>query len=248
MARLEGKTAVITGGNSGMGRATAEAMVREGARVLIFGRNRQTLDETCAAIGPQVLAVEGDAADLDDLDRLAAEAKKAFGKVDIVFANAGTGHGTQAPPLEITEAQFDFSMGANLKGKLFTITKLVPLMPKGGSIMLTGGITNYQHIEGCTLLSIAQAGCRALARGLSVELAPRGIRVNSICPGYIYGPAAYAGVDLDAFDKSHIQRVPMKRMGTGDEIAHTAVFLGSDESSYITGAEIVVDGGATLPI
>lgn len=247
MGRLQGKTAVITGGNSGMGLATAEAMVREGARVMIAGRNPETLRKAQEKLGSSGIAVECAVDRLADIDRLAERAAKEYGKVDIVFANAGAGHSINMPAEQVDEAVYEEGMGANLKGKFFTITRLSPLMGEGGSVILTGGITNHVHIQNCVLLSVVQASARALARSLAVEFAPRGIRVNCLCPGFIYGPI-YDGMDMEALDQAYIQRIPLKRMGTGREIADTVVFLGSDEASYITGTEIVVDGGHTLPI
>jgi NAD(P)-dependent dehydrogenase (short-subunit alcohol dehydrogenase family) len=247
MRRLDGKKAVITGGNQGIGRATAEAMAREGARVVIVGRNDATLKQTLEAIGPAASSVTASMDDLADIERMVCAVKSEIGSPDIVFANAGTGHGTVAPALTIDEATYDYALGANLKGKFFTITRLAPLMGRGGSIMLTGGITNYKHVPNATMLAIVQASVRALARSLACELAPRGIRVNSICPGFVMGPA-YDHEDVDAIHEQFIRRVPLQRMGTGDEIAETAVFLASDQASYITGAEIVVDGGHTLVI
>jgi NAD(P)-dependent dehydrogenase (short-subunit alcohol dehydrogenase family) len=247
LGRLEGKTAVITGGNQGIGRAAAEAMAREGARVLIVGRNEATLEQTRLAIGPTARTLTASMDSLADIERMVAVVKSEFGRPDIVFANAGTGQGTVAPALSIDEATYDYALGANLKGKFFTITGLAPLMGPGGSIMLTGGITNRKHIPNATLLAIVQASIRALARSLACELAPQGVRVNSICPGFIMGPA-YEHEDLEAIHEQFIRRVPLQRMGTGADVAETAVFLASDQSSYITGAEIVVDGGHTLVI
>lgn len=247
MARLQGKTAVITGGNSGMGRATAEAFVREGARVLIAGRNATTLREVKESLGSNVITVECAVDKMSDLDKLAEVAGAEFGSVDIVFANAGAGHGLNVPVLEIDEETFERGLAANLRGKFFTITKLVPLMKNGGSVILTGGIVNHVHVDNCTIMGIVQSSARAIARSMAVELAGRGIRVNCLCPGFISGPA-YQDFDVGELDRRYFQRIPLKRMGTGEEVANTVLFLASDESSYLTGTEIVIDGGQTLPV
>jgi NAD(P)-dependent dehydrogenase (short-subunit alcohol dehydrogenase family) len=228
--KLEGKIALVTGANSGIGLATAKRFVAEGAHVFITGRRPAELDAAEKEIGSNVTGIQGDVAKLADLDRLFAQIKREKGKLDIVFANAGV---AELAPLErITEEQFDRIFDINVKGLLFTVQKALPLMPDGGS----------------SVYSATKAAVRSFARTWTMDLKERKIRVNALSPGPIKTPAydriAQSGPAGRQMLESIVSRVPMARFGTPDEIAGAAVFLASDDSSFVTGTELFVDGGA----
>ena len=239
MSKLQGKVAVITGGTSGMGLATAKRFVAEGAYVFISGRRQAELDAAVQAIGRNVTGVQGDVAKLGDLDRLYAAVKAQQGHVDIVFANAGIGE--FLPIGAITEEHFDQTFDVNVKGTLFTVQKALPLMRDGGSIILTGSIASVKGIPAFGIYSASKAAVRSLVRAWTLELKDRKIRANVISPGTIDTPIL-APLPKEAIAQI-VSAIPMARMGTSEEIASAALFLASDESSFISGIELFVDGG-----
>ena len=245
--KLEGKIALITGGSSGIGLATAQHYVKEGAYVYITGRRQAELDKAVKGIGEtKVKAVRADASNLADLDRLFEQIKKEKGRLDIVFANAGGGE--FAPLGSITEEHFDKTFNTNVKGLLFTVQKALPLIPDGGSIILNASIVSQKGVPSFSVYSATKAAVRSFARSWTQDLKDRKIRVNAISPGPIDTPI------LDGLGQTEEQRkgiksqfasiVPLGRMGQPDEIAKAAVFLGSEDASFITGTELFVDGGA----
>ncbi len=243
--KLEGKVAVITGGSSGIGLATAQRFVSEGAYVFITGRRQSELDAAMKKIGKNVTAVQGDVSNLADLDRLYAKVKEQKGRIDIVFANAGMGE--LAPLGAISEAHFDKTFGVNVKGTLFTVQKALPLLQDGGSIILTSSIAGSKGLEAFSVYGASKAALRSFARSWTVDLKSRKIRVNAISPGPINTPIL-DGLAQSAEERKQLKAglaagVPMGRMGEPDEIAKAAVFLASDDSSFITGIELFVDGG-----
>jgi NAD(P)-dependent dehydrogenase (short-subunit alcohol dehydrogenase family) len=243
--KLDGKIAVITGGNSGIGLATAKRFVDEGAYVYITGRRQEELDAAVKSIGKNVTAVQGDVANLADLDRLYDTVKKAHGRVDIVFANAGGG--TFLPLGQITEEQYDRTFNANVKGLLFTVQKALPLMPATGSIMLNASIVSIKGMPAFSVYSATKAAVRSFARSWATDLKGRGIRVNVVSPGPIETPGvdglAKTQAERDQFKAQMASQVPLGRMGQPDEIAKAVVFLASDDASYVNGIELFVDGG-----
>lgn len=245
MTRLENKTAVITGGTTGIGFETAKLFLAEGARVVITGRNQQRLDEAVAALGQNAIGIQADAQSLADLDRLAAKIQEEFGQLDILFANAGVAK--RAAFREVTEAHFDEEIAINLKGVFFTVQKLEPLMKEGGSIVLNTTTLAQTALPGEAIYSASKAAVRSLARSFSMELLDRHIRVNAVAPGPIETPI-WAKMNLPAeVAESVLKRAPIGRFGKPEEIAKAVLFLASDDSSYMLGEEILVDGGwATL--
>lgn len=243
--KLEGKIAVVTGGNSGIGLATARRFAMEGAYVFVTGRRKKELDEAVALIGPNSYGIQSDVSNLADLDRLFSTIKQAKGRVDIVFANAGGGEFLRMG--EITEAHFDKWFGINVKGLLFTVQKALPLMPDGASIILNASILATKGFENFSVYCATKAAVRSFARTWTVDLKGRKIRVNAISPGPIATPAVYALVggkeEGDRFRAGMAAGVPLGRVGEPDEIAKAAVFLASDDSSFVTGIELFVDGG-----
>src|SRR3954463_1416141 len=244
--RLAGKVAVITGGNSGMGLATAKRFVEEGAHVVITGRREKELAEAAAFIGRNVTTVAGDVSNLKDLDRLYAVVKEKHGHIDILFANAGGG--TIAPLATSTEAQFDQTFDINVKGLFFTVQKALPLVKDGGSIILTSSNANELGVPGLTAYAASKAAVRNFARGWTLELKDRKIRVNCMSPGAIDTPAlaTTTGLTAEQAEQAAAQfttQIPMSRRGMPEEIAAAVAFLASDESSYITGIDLPVDGG-----
>jgi NAD(P)-dependent dehydrogenase (short-subunit alcohol dehydrogenase family) len=237
--KLEGKIAVITGGNSGMGLATAKRFVAEGAYVFITGRRQKELDAAVKEIGSNVTGVRGDIANLADLDRLYETVKAAKGRIDVLFANAGIGEWVAMG--NITEEHFDKTFAVNVKGTLFTVQKALPLFKNGGSIIMTGSVAGSKGIQNFTVYNATKAAIRSFARSWTTDLKGRNIRVNVLSPGPIDTPI------LDPLPKDAIAQiiagVPMGRMGTADEIAKVAVFLASDDSSFVSGIELFVDGG-----
>jgi NAD(P)-dependent dehydrogenase (short-subunit alcohol dehydrogenase family) len=243
--KLEGKVAVITGGNSGMGLATAKLFVEEGAKVVITGRRQAELDAAVKEIGPNATGVQGDVAKLADLDRLYDVVKKKHGKVDIVFANAGVGE--LLPIDQVTEAHYDKLFNINVKGLVFTVQKALPLMPKGGVILLNASIAGITGTPSFSVYSATKAAVRSFARTWTSDLKERKIRVNVISPGPIDTPI-FDGIgvskeEVEAVKAGFVNQVPLGRIGTSEEIAKAALFLGSDDSSFITGVELYVDGG-----
>jgi len=245
MKRLEGKVAVVTGGNSGIGLATARRFAAEGAHVFITGRRQAELDAAVKQIGNQATGVQGDVGSLRDLDRLYAEVKRQQGRIDILFANAGSAE--LAPLGAITEEHFDKIFGVNVKGLLFTVQKALPLFRDSGSIILNASIVASKGLEASSVYSATKAAVRSFARTWTIDLKGRGIRVNAISPGPIDTPGinnlGLTGEQIEEFKKNIVAAVPMGRMGDPDEIAKAALFLASDDSSYVTGVELFVDGG-----
>ncbi len=245
MKRLEGKVAVVTGGTSGIGLATARRFVEEGAHIFITGRRKAELDAAVKQIGKQATGVRGDVASLSDLDSLYAEVKRQHGRIDILFANAGTAE--LAPLGAITEEHFDKIFSVNVKGLLFSVQKALPLFRDGGSIILNASIVASKGLEASSVYSATKAAVRSFARTWTVDLKGRGIRVNAISPGPIDTPGinnlGSTMEQIEEFKKNIVATVPMGRMGDPDEIAKAAVFLASDDSSYVTGVELFVDGG-----
>jgi NAD(P)-dependent dehydrogenase (short-subunit alcohol dehydrogenase family) len=245
MKKLDGKIALITGGNSGIGLATAKRFVSEGAYVFITGRTQSKLDAAVKEIGSNVTALQGDVANLQDLDRLFAQIRKEKGRLDIVFANAGV---FQYAALEaIDEEFFDHIFNCNVKGLLFTVQKALPLLPDGASIVLNGSIVGSKGIPSNSVYSATKAAVRSFARTWTAELKARRIRVNVVSPGPVDTAALRELFSTSDVGKERLANigsiVPMGRLGTPDEIAKAALFLASDDSSYITGIELFVDGG-----
>lgn len=243
--KLAGKVAVITGGNSGMGLATAKLFVAEGAHVYITGRRQQELDAAVKEIGSNVTAVQGDVTKLADLDRLYEMVEKQHGRVDIVFANAGAGE--LIPITEVTEQHFDKLFNINVKGVVFTVQKALRLMPNGGSIILNASIAASKGFEAFSIYSATKAAVRSFARTWTTDLKARQIRVNAISPGTIDTPIfdnlGTTPEEIAQAKASFAGIIPLGRIGTPDEIAKAALFLASDDSSFITGIELFVDGG-----
>ena len=243
--KLEGKIAVITGGNSGIGLATAKRFVSDGAYVFITGRRQNELDGAVSQIGKNVTGIQGDVSNLADLDRLYNTVKDQKGHLDILFANAGIGE--FVPLGEISEEHFDKIFGVNVKGLLFTVQKALPLFQDGGSIILNASINASKGIEASSVYSATKAAVRSFARTWTVDLKARKIHVNAVSPGPIDTPI-FNGLnqskeEIEQLKKSLITSVPLGRMGNPDEIAKVVSFLASDESSFVTGIELFVDGG-----
>jgi NAD(P)-dependent dehydrogenase (short-subunit alcohol dehydrogenase family) len=243
--KLAGKVAVVTGGNSGIGLATAKRFAAEGASVVITGRRQAELDAAVKEIGGNTVGVRGDVSNLADLDRLYETVKQKHGRVDVVFANAG---GAEFAPLgSITEEHYDRTFDTNVKGVLFTVQKALPLMPDGGSIILNASIVGVKGLEAFSVYSATKAAVRSFARTWTTDLKARKIRVNVISPGPIETPAidklASTEEERKQFRTGLVSGVPLGRMGTPDEIAKAAVFLASDDSSFVAGIDLFVDGG-----
>ena len=245
MARLTGKVAVVTGGNSGIGLATAKRFHEEGAKVVISGRDQKTLDEAVKTIGGDVVAVRSDVSKLADLDKLYKTVAEKFGKIDVLFANAGIAK--FAPVTDSTEALFDETFDINVKGVYFTIQKALPLLNDGASIIINSSVASESGLSGGSIYSATKAAVRSFARTLTAELVGRGIRVNVVSPGPIQTPIlGRNGLSQEAIDdvaRYLVSKVPMNRFGKPEEVADTVLFLASPESSYVTGVDINVDGG-----
>jgi NAD(P)-dependent dehydrogenase (short-subunit alcohol dehydrogenase family) len=242
MGKLDGKIALITGGNSGIGLATAKRFVSEGAYVFITGRRDAELAAAVKAVGRNVTGIQGDVSNLGDLDRLFAQIKQEKGKLDIVFANAGAA--TYSPFGKITEEHYDSIFSINVKGLLFTVQKALPLLPDGASIILNASIVASKAIAPeWSVYSATKAAVRSFARTWTTDLKDRRIRVNAVSPGYIDTPPWHSREAAEEQIKAISYSVPLGRFGTPEEIAKAVVFLASDDSSYITGTELFVDGG-----
>jgi NAD(P)-dependent dehydrogenase (short-subunit alcohol dehydrogenase family) len=245
MKRLEGKVAVVTGGNSGIGLAAAKRLQEEGARVAILGRSRKTLDEAVKSMGNGVVAVQGDVANLTDVDKLYAEVSQKLGKIDVLFVNAGVAK--FVPFAETSESTYDEQFDINIKGAYFTIQKALPLLNDGASIILNTSVVDRKGTAGASAYAATKAALRSLARTTAAELAGRGIRVNTVAPGPIvtpiFGRTGLSQEAIDGFAKEIVAQVPMKRFGQPEEVAGAVAFLASQDASYITGVEINVAGG-----
>jgi NAD(P)-dependent dehydrogenase (short-subunit alcohol dehydrogenase family) len=243
--KLEGKIAIITGGSSGIGLATAKRFVSEGAYVFITGRRQKEIDAAVSEIGKNVTGIQSDVSNLADLDKLYNTVKEQKGHIDILFANAGIGE--FAPLGEISEEQFGKIFDINVKGVLFTVQKALPLFQDGSSIILNASIAASKGLEAFSVYNASKAAVRSFARTWTVDLRHRKIRVNAISPGPIDTPAVEGLVQnkeqVEELKKNLIIAVPMSRMGSPDEVAKVVSFLASDESSYITGIDLSVDGG-----
>jgi NAD(P)-dependent dehydrogenase (short-subunit alcohol dehydrogenase family) len=245
MGKLEGKVSLVTGGTSGIGLATAKRFVAEGAYVFVTGRRDAELKAATKEIGQNITGIQGDVSNLGDLDRLFAQIKQEKGRLDILFANAGVAK--YAPLGKITEALYDTTFDINVKGLLFTVQKALPLMPDGASIILNASIVASKGLAANSVYSATKAAVRSFARTWTTDLKDRRIRVNAVSPGSTDTPGLN---ELLASSETGEQRrkmissvVPLGRLGTPDEIAKAVVFLASDDSSYITGTELFVDGG-----
>jgi NAD(P)-dependent dehydrogenase (short-subunit alcohol dehydrogenase family) len=248
MGKLDGKIALITGGNSGIGLATAKHFVGEGAYVFITGRSQSKLDSAVkeiGEIGSNVTAIQGDIASLQDLDRLFAQIQREKGRLDIVFANAGVFE--YAPLGTIGEEHFDSIFDTNVKGLLFTVQKALPMIPDGASIVLNASIVGSKGLPSNSVYSASKAAVRSFARTWTTDLKARHIRVNVVSPGPIDTDALRELYSTSETGRQRMQNianiVPMGRLGTADEIAKAVLFLASDDSSYVTGIELFVDGG-----
>ena len=243
MGKLDGKVAVITGGTSGMALATAKLFVEEGAYVFITGRRQETLDEAVALIGRNVTGVRGDAANLDDLDHLFETVKREKGAIDVLFASAGMG-GEARKLGQITEEDFDTLFGLNTRGTLFTVQKAVPLFNDGGSIFMTGSIASVKGWPDYSVYAASKAALRSFARTWLNELKDRRIRVNVLSPGQVATPIQEQMFDAET-KRQFESLIPRGEMGRPEEIATVALFLASDDSSYVNGVELAVDGGTS---
>jgi NAD(P)-dependent dehydrogenase (short-subunit alcohol dehydrogenase family) len=242
--RFKNKIAVVIGGNSGIGLASAKGFAAEGAKVVITGRDPATLDAAAQEIG--ALAIRSDISDLDTLDRVMATVKDTHGRIDVLFVNAGVG--TFAPVRAVTEALWDEVHDVNLKGCFFATQKALPLMGKGGAIVFTGSIGAVLGVPGNAIYAAAKAGLRAVARIYATELVSEGIRVNMVSPGPTETPIIRRNVGMTpeaehALRAQMIAAVPMHRMGEAEEVAKAVLFLASDDASFITGVDLFVDGG-----
>lgn len=247
--RFQGKVALVTGGNSGIGLATAKAYASEGARVAIFGRDKATLEQARKELGPNAIAVQGDIAKLADIERLIGEVKSKAGRIDALFVNAGIGR--FAPIEQSDEELFDQTFAVNVKGAYFTIQKALPLMPRGSAIAINASSVVEMGMPTTSVYTASKAAVASLARTLTNELAPRGVRLNVVNPGPIETPI-FGRMGLDAeTTKGMVAQIlsqsPLGRIGSPEEIAQAVLFLTSDQSSYIHGASLLVDGGISRP-
>jgi NAD(P)-dependent dehydrogenase (short-subunit alcohol dehydrogenase family) len=245
--RLEGKIALVTGGSSGLGLATARRFAHEGAMVFITGRRKPELDLAVEQIGNETVGVQGDISNMDDLDRLYEIIKQRAGRLDVLFANAGGGE--FVPMGEITEAHLDKSLAINIKGTLFTVQKALPLMPPGASIILNGSMVSLKGFPAFGVYAATKAALRSFARTWSVDLRERRLRVNVVAPGTVVTPGyknelRLTDEQIRDLEAQAAATAPLGRAGTPDEIAKAVLFLASDDSSYVTGIELFVDGGA----
>ena len=245
MKRLEGKVAVVTGGNSGIGLASAKRLHEEGARVLVTGRDAKTLDAAVSAIGAGTLAVQSDVSKLDDIDRLFSIVRSKLGGIDVLFANAGVAK--FAPYAASQEAQFDELFAVNVKGVYFTLQKAIPLLNDGASVILNTSVVSTKGMENVGIYAATKAAVRSFARTAARELQDRNIRVNAVAPGPIvtpiFGRTNLTDEQVKGFEAALTAMVPMRRLGQADEVAGAVAFLASADASYITGVELNVDGG-----
>jgi NAD(P)-dependent dehydrogenase (short-subunit alcohol dehydrogenase family) len=243
--RLEGKIAVVTGGTTGIGLATAKRFVAEGAHVYVTGRRRDALDAAVADIGGRVTGVQADSSKLDDLDRLYAQVAAEHGRIDVLFVNAGGG--SMLPLGAITEAQYDDTFGRNVRGVLFTVQAALPLLSDGASVILSASTASVKGTPAFSVYSASKAAVRNLVRSWILDLKGRGIRINAISPGPIETPGLRELADTPESERELLNylasQVPLGRLGRPDEIGKAAVFLASDDASFVTGIELFVDGG-----
>lgn len=248
MKRFEGKVAVVTGGNSGIGLATAKAFAREGASVVITGRDEATLDSAEREIGMGTMAVKADVSRLSDLDALMVKVKSRFQKIDALFVNAGVGK--FVPMDQVTEAFYDEIMNVNVKGVFFTVQKALPLMGPGSAVVLNASINAHKGMPGTTVYGPAKAAVKNMAKTMSADLVGKGIRVNSISPGPIESSLlkrlGMTDEQLKQTNEWILGQVPLKRFGTGAEIAEAVLYLCSPAAGFTVGADLVIDGGMIL--
>ncbi len=246
--KLAGKIALVTGGNSGIGLATAKRFVSEGAYVFITGRRQANLDEAVRDIGPEhATALQGDSARITDLDRIFAAVREQEGRLDVVFANAGAA--ALAPLGQISEENFDRIYGTNVKGVVFTVQGALPLMSEGGTIILNASATSVSGAPAFSIYGSSKAAVRNLARSWAMDLKGRGIRVNVISPGLVptpgYDTLGLSKEQVQGFIDAQVATIPLGRAGTTDEIARAVVFLASEDSAFVNAVELFVDGGRT---
>jgi NAD(P)-dependent dehydrogenase (short-subunit alcohol dehydrogenase family) len=243
--RFQGKVAVVTGGNSGIGLGVAKAYAQEGAQVAITGRNRRTLEAAAKEIGDATLVIQSDAGNVAEIEVAMKKIKERFGRIDALFVNAGVAK--LLPFEQVTEELFDQTVAINLKGVFFTVQKAIPLMPKGSAIVLNASINAHLGMPGTTVYGATKAAVINMTKTLSADLLERGIRVNAISPG----PIASALLDRDGISQEKLQetkdwiqgQVPIKRFGTPEEIAAAVLYLTASESAFVLGAELIIDGG-----
>jgi NAD(P)-dependent dehydrogenase (short-subunit alcohol dehydrogenase family) len=245
MAKLAGKTALVTGGTTGIGYATAELFLAEGARVAITGQDQGRVDAAAASLGQEVVAIRADAANLADIERATRTVAEAFGKLDVLFVNAGI---AKFMPAEASdEALYDAIFDVNVKGAFFTIQKALPILNDGASVIVNTSINASMGMGGAVFYGASKAAMRNIVRTLARELAPRRIRVNAIAPGPIetpiFGKTGMSAADMEAIGKSLMSRIPLGRFGQASEIAGPVLFLAGPDSSFITGEELIADGG-----
>jgi NAD(P)-dependent dehydrogenase (short-subunit alcohol dehydrogenase family) len=247
MSRFANKVVVITGGNSGIGLAAAHYFKKEGATVVISGRDQRTLSDASRALGGDTLAVQADVTVMADLDRLFSSVKHRFGRIDVLFANAGV---AKLSPFESTpESLFDEMVDTNFRGAYFTAQKAIPLLARGGAVIFNTTFFGHLGVAGTSAYAASKAAVRSLTRTVATELVPLGVRVNAVSPGPIatpiYGKLGLPTETVEQIGKTIQDQIPLKRFGTPEEIATVVAFLASDDSSYMTGCELSVDGGRT---
>ena len=246
MNNLSGKTAVVTGGNSGIGNSTARKLKELGANVVITGRNAQAVESAAGELG--VMGVVADQASLDDIDALVSQVKEKYGSVDVLYINAGVA--AFAPVEQLSEEQFDATMNVNFKGAFFTLQKFLPILRDGASVINLSSINAYTGMPNTAVYAASKAALNSLTRTAAYELAPRKIRVNSVNPGptntAIFGKLGMPDDAIQAFASAMQDRIPLKRFGEPEDVASLVAFLASDDASFITGAEYNIDGGTNL--
>jgi NAD(P)-dependent dehydrogenase (short-subunit alcohol dehydrogenase family) len=247
MSRLEGKVAVVSGGTSGIGLAIARRFAKEGAHVFIFGRHRDALDEAVQLVGPNVTAIQADASRLEDLDRVADAVRSATGTVDVVVSSAGLVE--QVPLPEITPDHYDRTFALNAKAPLFLVQKMLPMMGNGGSIILVSSAMHYMGLPNHSTYAASKAALRSYSRTWAAEFKDSGIRANTLSPGVVDTPMldsqASTPEEAAAIREGYANYAPMRRLARPEELASAALFLASDESSFMTGSDMVVDGGVS---